>query len=45
MRTTPNPSYRITIRLEIINQVDMFGKIYTAIGEEGGDIDSVHRER
>lgn len=45
MRTTPNQSYRVTIRLEIINQVGMFVESATAIGEEGGDIDSVDRER
>lgn len=41
MRTTPSPSYSITIRLEIVNQVGMFGKIATAIGEMGGDIGAV----
>jgi malate dehydrogenase (oxaloacetate-decarboxylating) len=41
MRTTPSPSYSITLRLEIINQVGMFGKIATAIGEAGGDIGAV----
>jgi malate dehydrogenase (oxaloacetate-decarboxylating) len=41
MRITPSPSYSITIRLEIINQVGMFGKIATAIGETGGDIGAV----
>ncbi len=41
MRTTPSPSYSITLRLEIINQVGMFGKIATAIGETGGDIGAV----
>lgn len=41
MRTTPSPGYSITIRLEIINQVGMFGKIATAIGDIGGDIGAV----
>ncbi len=38
MRTTPTPGYSITLRLEITNQLGMFGKIATAIGEAGGDI-------
>jgi malate dehydrogenase (oxaloacetate-decarboxylating) len=41
MRTTPSPSYSITLRLEIVNQVGLFGKIGTAIGEAGGDIGAV----
>jgi len=41
MITTPSPSYCITVRLEIVNQVGMFGKIATAIGEKGGDIGAV----
>ncbi len=41
MMETPSPSYSITIRLEIVNQVGMFGKIATAIGEVGGDIGAV----
>ena len=41
MRTTPSPGYSITLRLEIVNQVGMFGKIATAIGETGGDIGAV----
>ncbi|MEW6054517.1 MAG: malic enzyme-like NAD(P)-binding protein [Nitrospirota bacterium] len=41
MRTTPSPSYSITIRLEIISQVGMFGRIATAIGDAGGDVGSV----
>jgi len=41
MRTTPSPSYSITLRLEIVNQVGMFGKIATAIGETGGDVGAV----
>jgi len=38
---TPSPSYSITLRLEIVNQVGMFGKIATTIGNTGGDIDAV----
>jgi malate dehydrogenase (oxaloacetate-decarboxylating) len=41
MRTTPSPSCSITLRLEIVNTVGMFGKIATAIGETGGDIGAV----
>jgi malate dehydrogenase (oxaloacetate-decarboxylating) len=41
MTTHPSPSYSITIRIEIANQIGMFGKIATAIGETGGDIGSV----
>jgi malate dehydrogenase (oxaloacetate-decarboxylating) len=41
MRTTPSPSCSITLRLEIVNTVGMFGKIATAIGEAGGDIGAV----
>jgi malate dehydrogenase (oxaloacetate-decarboxylating) len=41
MITTPNPSYSVTIRLEILNLIGMFGKIATAIGERGGDIGAV----
>ncbi|OGW37124.1 MAG: malate dehydrogenase [Nitrospirae bacterium RBG_13_39_12] len=41
MGTTPSPSYSITLRLEIVNHVGMFGKIATAIGETGGDIGAV----
>jgi malate dehydrogenase (oxaloacetate-decarboxylating) len=41
MRTMPSPGYSITLRIEIPNQVGMFGKIATAIGERGGDIGAV----
>lgn len=41
MIKTPSPGYSITVRLEIVNQIGMFGKIATAIGERGGDIDAV----
>lgn len=41
MRTMPSPSYSITLRLEIANQVGMFGKIATTIGQRGGDIGAV----
>lgn len=37
----PSPSYSITLRLEIANQVGMFGKIATTIGQRGGDIGAV----
>jgi malate dehydrogenase (oxaloacetate-decarboxylating) len=37
----PSPCYSITIRLEIPNQVGLFGKIATAIGERGGDVGAV----
>jgi malate dehydrogenase (oxaloacetate-decarboxylating) len=38
---TPSPSYSVTLRLEITNQIGIFGRIATAIGELGGDIDAV----
>jgi len=41
MITTPSPSYSITLRLEIVNQVGLFGKIGIAIGVAGGDIGAV----
>jgi malate dehydrogenase (oxaloacetate-decarboxylating) len=41
MSTAPSPSYCITLRLEIVNQIGMFGKIATTIGETGGDIGAV----
>ena len=41
MIRTPNPSYSVTIRLEILNQIGIFGRIATAIGEAGGDIGAV----
>ncbi len=41
MITTPSPGYSITVRLEIVNQIGMFGKIATTIGEKGGDITAV----
>ena len=37
----PSPCYSITIRLEIPNQVGLFGKIATVIGERGGDVGAV----
>ena len=36
-----SPSYSITLRLEIVNTIGMFGKIATAIGDSGGDIGAV----
>src|SRR3989304_1150341 len=41
METTPSPSYSITMRLEIKNQVGMLGKVTSAIGEALGDIGAV----
>ncbi len=41
MTTTPSPSYSITLRLEFPNQVGMFGRVATVIGEMGGDIGAV----
>ncbi len=38
MQKKPSPSYSITLRLEIINEIGMIGKISTVIGEVGGDI-------
>lgn len=37
----PSPSYSITLRLEIVNKIGMFGKVATAIGDVGGDIGAV----
>jgi malate dehydrogenase (oxaloacetate-decarboxylating) len=37
----PGPGYCITLRLEIVNQIGMFGKIATTIGKLGGDIRAV----
>ncbi|MEK7197583.1 MAG: malic enzyme-like NAD(P)-binding protein [Nitrospirota bacterium] len=41
MSISPSPSYSITLRLEIVNTIGMFGKIATAIGDSGGDIGAV----
>ena len=41
MTAVPGPGYCITLRLEIVNQIGMFGKIATAIGELGGDVGAV----
>jgi malate dehydrogenase (oxaloacetate-decarboxylating) len=41
MITTPSPGYSITVRLEIVNQIGMFGRIATTIGEKGGDVGAV----
>lgn len=38
MQRKPSPSYSVTLRLEIINEIGMIGKISTVIGEVGGDI-------
>ncbi len=48
MTQVPSPSYSITIRLEIRNQIGMFARIATAISRAGGDlgpIDIVKVER
>lgn len=41
MSISPSPSYSITLRLEIVNTIGMFGKVATAIGASGGDIGAV----
>jgi malate dehydrogenase (oxaloacetate-decarboxylating) len=41
MMRIPSPSYTITLRLDMVNQVGMFGKIATVIGEKNGDIVAV----
>ena len=41
MSISPIPSYSITLRLEIVNTIGMFGKLATAIGASGGDIGAV----
>jgi len=38
METTSSPSYRINLRIEIVNQVEMFGEITKTISETGEDI-------
>ena len=38
MARAPSPSYSITLRIEMPNQVGIFGKIATVIGNQGGDI-------
>jgi malate dehydrogenase (oxaloacetate-decarboxylating) len=45
MIKTPNPSYSVTVRLEILNQIGIFSKIAAAIGEKGGDIGAVDTVR
>jgi len=37
----PSASYSITMRVEILNRPGMLGKVTSAIGKEGGDIDAV----
>jgi len=37
----PSPGYSVTLRLAISNQVGMFGKIATVLGDNGGDIGAV----
>jgi malate dehydrogenase (oxaloacetate-decarboxylating) len=41
MIKTPNPSYSIIIRLEIVSKPGMLGKVTSAIGKAGGDIGAV----
>jgi malate dehydrogenase (oxaloacetate-decarboxylating) len=41
MATTPSASYSIIVRLEIRNRVGMLGRVASAIGAAGGDIDTV----
>lgn len=41
MTLAPSPSYRITVRAAIDNQVGMFAKLAMAIGEAGGNLGSV----
>ena len=41
MIRTPSPSYSILIRIEILNQPGMLGKVTSAIGKAGGDIGSI----
>jgi len=41
MTHVPNPSYSITIRLEIESQIGMFAQIATAISQAGGDLGSI----
>jgi malate dehydrogenase (oxaloacetate-decarboxylating) len=45
MIKTPNPSYSVTVRIEILNRIGIFSKIATAIGEKGGDIGAVDTVR
>jgi malate dehydrogenase (oxaloacetate-decarboxylating) len=41
MIKTPNPSYSIIIRLEIVSKPGMLGKVASTIGRVGGDIGAV----
>jgi malate dehydrogenase (oxaloacetate-decarboxylating) len=41
MPAAPSASYSITVRLEIMNRVGMLGRVASAIGAAGGDIDTV----
>ncbi len=41
MSPLPSPSYSITIRAEIRNQIGMFAQIATAISRAGGDLGSI----
>jgi len=41
MIKTPSPGYGILIRLAILTQPGMLGKVTSAIGKAGGDIGAV----
>ena len=41
MIRTPSPSYRMIIRIELMNRPGMLGKVTSAIGEKGGDIGAI----
>ena len=41
MAHVPNPSYSITIRVEIDNKVGMFARLATALSYAGGDLGSI----
>jgi malate dehydrogenase (oxaloacetate-decarboxylating) len=38
---TPNASYSMTLRVKIHNKPGQLGKVTTAIGEAGGDIEGI----
>src|SRR3990172_8515370 len=42
MTQMPSPSYSITIRIEIRNQIGMFARIVTAISRAGGDLGPIN---
>jgi malate dehydrogenase (oxaloacetate-decarboxylating) len=48
VQLTPNPSYSITVQVQIPNQSGMLARVVQAIGEAGGsigDVDVVRRDR